>query len=234
MQDASMMILTLADPQLVERALKDDPAAFSELARRHRQRCVKLANYFLHNYGDAEDQVQIALLKAYEHLDQYQGDAEFVTWLSRIVANQCLMLLRARRCTRFLYLDNESFEPKAPSMQLSAAGPDPEGEVSCHEVTQVLRREIRRIPKILRHAMVLHDLQGLPLKDVAVQLGISVPAVKSRLNRARTELRSRMIPHVWGIGSSPAWSFSAAPLNRVSRHRSAVRGVTAPFLSPYV
>jgi RNA polymerase sigma-70 factor (ECF subfamily) len=215
-----MKNVKFADSQLVEYSRNGDQAAFGELAQRHRQKCVDLAYYFLRNHGDAEDQVQIALLKAYEHLDQYQGDAEFATWLSRIVANQCLMLLRVRRRARYLYLDEEPAEPKTVPLQLPASGPDPEGEVAYQQMSQVLRKEIRHIPHILRHVMVLRDVQGLPLADVAGRLGISVPAAKSRLVRARTELRSRMTRHVKGIRYSPALARSAAPLSRVGRHRA--------------
>src|SRR5215469_13052972 len=192
MQDAIEEVQTLTELELIERARAGDRDAFGSLIERHWKRCVDLACAYLRNRGDAEDQAQTACLKAFQHLDQYKGDAEFATWLARIVANQCLMLIRVRRRTRFLYLDEVSSEPKTRPVELPDSGPDPEGDFAFRQMIEVLRREIRHIPPLLRNVMVLRDVQGLPIMHVAGQLGISVPAAKSRLVRARTELRVRM------------------------------------------
>jgi RNA polymerase sigma-70 factor (ECF subfamily) len=209
-----------SDPDLVELARRGDPDAFGELVERHRQKCVDLACYYLRNRGEAEDQAQNAFLKAYQHLDQYQGEAEFSTWLARIVANQCLMLMRVQRRARFLYLDETPAEAKA--VELPSVGPDPERELAFVQLLSVLKAEIRRIPPMLRRVMLLRDVQGLPMMDVALELGITVSAAKSRLVRARSELRSRMTKH-WGhANDSSALSRSAAPLSRVGRHCSAL------------
>src|SRR5215510_8619442 len=108
----------LSDPTLVGLARQGDQDAFGELIRRHHRRCVDLATFFLRNRGDAEDEVQNAFMKAYAHLNQYQGDAEFSTWLARIVANQCLMLMRVRRRTHFVYVDEALPESKSLPVQL--------------------------------------------------------------------------------------------------------------------
>jgi RNA polymerase sigma-70 factor (ECF subfamily) len=208
------------DQDLVSAARQGNQNAFGELIQRHRRKCVDLACYYLRNRGDAEDQAQNAFLKAYQHLDQYEGEAEFGTWLARIVANQCLMLMRVQRRARFLYLDEISSEPKAAPIQLPAAGPDPEGELAFLQLIQVLRLEIRRIPPLLRKVMILRDVQGLPMMDVAGQLGITVSAAKSRLVRARTELRCRMVRHCAKITDLSPLARSAAPLNRVGRRCS--------------
>ena len=164
--------------------------------------------------------MQIACSKAYVRLDQFQGEAEFVTWLSRIVTNECLMFMRERRRARFVYLDDPWRQPDAPRMELPACGPDPEGELALDELKQLLRSEIRRVPPLLRNVMVLRDLQGLTIKDVAETLQIGVPAAKSRLLRARAELRLRIKQRCDGGGNLPALSRSAAPLRRVAQHRS--------------
>jgi RNA polymerase sigma-70 factor (ECF subfamily) len=220
MHDAITELTKLTDPQLVELARSGDQMAFGELSQRHWRKCVNLACFFLHNRGDAEDQAQNAILKAYEHLDQYQGDAEFSTWLARIVANQCLMQMRVRRRARFVYLDESPTEPRALPIQLSAPEPDPEGELAFVQLTQVLKSEVGRIPRLMRNVMLLRDIQGLPMRDVADQLGITVSAAKSRLVRARAELRIRMTRHYHAIRSASALSRTAAPLSRVGRHCS--------------
>jgi len=216
--DAIMEIETPSDQQLVDLARRGDQGAFGELIQRHWRKCVNLGCFFLRNRGDAEDQAQNAVMKAYEHLDQYQGDAEFSTWLARIVANECLMLMRSRRRAHFLYLDQVASEPKTQPIQLAANGPDPEGELAFRQLTEVLETEVRRVPQLMRNVMLLRDIQGLPMRDVADQLGITVSAAKSRLVRARTELRLRMTRHCNGIRSSSALARTAAPLSRVGRH----------------
>jgi RNA polymerase sigma-70 factor, ECF subfamily len=202
---------------LVKLSRHQNESAFGELIRRRWRKCVDLACFFLRNRGDAEDCAQNAFIKAYEHLDQYQGDAEFATWLGRIVANECLMLMRSRRRTRFVYLDETPDEPKALPIQLAGTDPDPEGELGHLQMTEMVRFEVKRIPPLLRNVMLLRDIQGLPVRDVADELGISVSAAKSRLVRARAELRSRMTRHYPNSSSSPMGR-NAAPLNRVGRH----------------
>ena len=211
---------SLSDQELVQLARDGDQDAFGELMRRHRPKCVDLATLFLRNRGDAEDEVQNAFSKAYAHLDQYHGEAEFATWLARIVSNQCLMLLRVRRRTKFVYLDDTLRTHDAPPVELPACGPDPEGEFAFSQMTSVLRTEIRRIPPMLRNVMLLRDIQELPMTDVADQLGITVPAAKSRLLRARTELRSRLMRHATRGAAQAPLSRTAAPINRVAHHRA--------------
>ena len=209
----------IADQTLVEFARRGDNDAFGELIRRHWHKCVDLATFFLRNRGDAEDEAQNAFAKAFAHLDQYQGEAEFSTWLARIVTNQCLMLMRVKRRTRFIYLD-ETLNGQGRPLELASCGPDPEGEFAFEQMTQVLRKEIRRIPPMLRNVMLLRDIQELPIGDVAEQLGITIPAAKSRLLRARTELRSRLIRHAEKTGKLSQVSRSAAPISRLSPHRA--------------
>lgn len=209
-----------SEPLLVELARHGDKEAFGELVRRHHHRCVDLAVLFLRNRWDAEDEVQNAFSKAHAHLDQYQGDSEFSSWLSRIVTNQCLMLLRQKRRTRFVYLDDTRREDNGPPMEVPSCGPDPEGELAYGEMKRVLRTAIRRIPPLLRNVVILRDIEGLPMLDVAEALKISVPAAKSRLLRARTELRVRLRMCRESVGSTSPLSRSAAPFTRVAHSRA--------------
>ena len=208
----------LQDSELVHLSLEGDREAFGELIQRHWRKCVDVACYFLRNRDDAEDQAQNAVMRAFEHLDQYQGEAEFSTWLARIVANQCLMLMRVRRRARFVYIDEPAAGQKTVPFQLPSSAPDPEGALAYSQLTEILRSEVGRIPRLMRNVMVLRDIQGLPMSDVAGQLGITVSAAKSRLVRARTELRSRMTKHCAGLSNSSPLSRTAAPLSRVGRH----------------
>ena len=211
---------SLGDESLVELARLGNNDAFGELIRRHWRKCVDLATFFLRNRGEAEDEVQNAFSKAYAHLEQYQGDAEFSTWLARIVKNQCLMLMRVKRRTRFVYLDENISGRDAPPMELPACGSDPEGEFAFQQMQDVLRTEIRRIPPMLRNVMLLRDIRELPMVDVADELGITVAAAKSRLLRARSELRLRLTRHGEKSGRPSSPSRSAAPFNRVAHDRT--------------
>jgi RNA polymerase sigma-70 factor (ECF subfamily) len=216
-ENTAIDIQAHSDLELVAMARQGDTAAFGTLTQRHWRKCVDVGCFVLRNRGEAEDQAQNAIMKAYEHLDQYHGDAEFSTWLGRIVANECLMLIRSRRRARFLYLDGAPSDPTLTPVQLPASGPDPEGELAYFQLSEVLQTEVRRIPPLMRNVMVLRDLQGLPMRNVAEQLGISIAAAKSRLVRARAELRERMQRHYGAVRNSSPFSRTAVPLSRVGR-----------------
>jgi RNA polymerase sigma-70 factor (ECF subfamily) len=188
----SIAYLDRPDRLLVDWARNGDDDAFGELVCRHYRRCVELASLILRNDWDAEDQVQTACSKAHAHLAQYHGEAEFATWLLRIVTNECLMFLREKRRVRFVHLDDTSREADGPRLELPARGPDPEGEFGLNELKQILRTEVRRVPPLLRSVIMLSDIKELPMKDVAEVLQINVPAAKSRLLRARAEVRLRL------------------------------------------
>jgi len=181
------------DQSLMTSARHGDMTAFGELIERHRATCLAVASMMLRNRSDAEDEVQNAFCKAFQRLDQYRADGSFRAWLRRIVENQCLMRLRDQRYSRFVCLDASS--ESMPGIELVAQATSPEDELGFQEVISLLRREVLRIPPLLRHVMILHDLDQLAIQEVAVQLGVSIPAAKSRLMRARQELRSRIRKH---------------------------------------
>jgi len=186
---------SLKDTELVAETRRGRDEAFGILINRHYATCVNIATFILRDRGDAQDEVQKACCKAFEHLDQYHGDAEFLTWLLRIVSNQCLMLIRVRSRARFLYIDACADPAGSRPVELPSPSADPEHELLDHELKDVLQREIRRIPPLLRNVLMLRDVQELPMQDVADRLHITVPAAKSRLLRARTELRARVMRH---------------------------------------
>ncbi len=189
------------DGELVALARDGNKDAFGALIHRHYRACVNIASFMLRDRAEGQDEVQNACLRAFEHLDQYHGEAEFLQWILRIVVNQCLMLMRVRRRARFLYLDGESEHNGRWPIQLPALSISPEGEVIQRERHAILETEIRRIPPLFRRVLQLRDIDGLPMTDVAEQLGITVPAAKSRLLRARNELRER-VSRRWENGNS--------------------------------
>lgn len=150
----------------------------------------------------AEDEVQNAFWKAYEHIGQFQHDAKFSTWLGRIVVNECLMRLRRERRVRVLSLEEVLHTEDAVPLDVPDDTQSPEEALARTEISTVLRSEIRRIPPMLREVFLLRDVEELPMPEVAGRLGISVAAAKSRLLRARAELRARLQRHCGRLGAA--------------------------------
>jgi len=182
-----------SEQALVELSRQGDVNAFGQLIQRHYSTCLKRALSMMRNRGDAEDEVQNTCWKAFHRLEQFRGEGTFGAWLSRIVENQCLMRIRESRQSHFIYLD----EPNDSNVRMELVGQalSPEDQVGDRQVEDLLRHEISRIPPLLRNVILLRDVQQLSMTTVAQRLGLSVPAAKSRLARARAELRSRLSKH---------------------------------------
>lgn len=195
------------DDVLVLLCQRGDNQAFAELMKRNQATATKLALSILHDRQDAEDEVQNSFWKAFEHINQFQRDAKFSTWLTRIVVNQCLMRLRQTRRARFYYLDDAVVGDDVMTLDLPDQTMTPEQQVGQDEISDVLVHEIQRIPPLLRNVFLLRDVEQRPMDEVAGRLGISVAAAKSRLLRARSELRSRLKKHCGQIG--PATLFAS-------------------------
>ena len=180
-----------SDAELVELAREKDTSAFDELVRRYRSTCLRSAVFLLRDCGEAEDEVQNAMWRAFNRLDQLKGASEFSGWLGRIVTNHCLNRLRARSRHRMFYIDGRDNWDTDP-FELPCQAEDPEYSLIQNQMANVIRREIRRIPTMLRNVVLLRDVQRLPIPEVAERLGITVPAARSRLFRAHAELRRRV------------------------------------------
>src|ERR1019366_3146656 len=181
------------DVALVEQARAGDLQAFDELVRKDDRRVFRIAQHITQNVEDAEDVVQDAFLKAYTKLDQFQGNSKFYTWLVRIAVNESLMRLRKRKTSRTVSID-EDIETEEGSVPRDVAdwGPDPEERYEQAELGEILRKTIQGLPSGFRTVFVLRDVEGLSTEETAETLGLSVPAVKSRLLRARLQLRERL------------------------------------------
>lgn len=178
---------------LVNAARKGDMAAFEELVRRYDRNVFRIAQHITQNREDAEDVVQDAFLKAYQNLGQFQGQSKFYTWLVRIAVNEALMRLRRRRPERMVSLD-EDVKTEEDSMPREIADwtPNPEQQYNQAELKDILSRTIQGLPTSFRTVFVLRDVEGLSTEETAEALGLSIPAVKSRLLRARLQLRERL------------------------------------------
>jgi RNA polymerase sigma-70 factor (ECF subfamily) len=190
----------MQDDELVDDCQRGNRKAFDELMRRHQGTAMKIALSVLRHRQDAEDEVQNAFWKAYEHIKQFQRDARFSTWLTRIVVNQCLMRLRQDRRAKFAYIDDVQLGDDILTYELPDSRRTQEQELGRSQIAEVVHREIHRTPPLLRNVFLLRDVEEHPMPEVAERLGISVAAAKSRLLRARVELRSRMGRHCGELG----------------------------------
>ncbi len=179
-----------SENDLVALAQQGNAEAFGELVQRHLPVCMKRALRVLRDRNDAEDEVQNACWKAFRAVDQYRFDGTFAAWLCRIVHNECLMRIREARQAKFVHLD-ASTESKG-RVELVDQMLGPEDEFGNGQVRSLLHAEIARIPPLMRNAVKLRDVEGLSIPEVAARLGLSVPATKSRLLRARKEMRNRL------------------------------------------
>jgi RNA polymerase sigma-70 factor (ECF subfamily) len=181
------------DVALVERVRAGDVSAYDELVRKYERQIFRIAQHITQNREDAEDVMQDAFLKAYQKLDQFQGNSKFYTWLVRIAVNESLMRLRKRRTGKMVSIDEdvETEEGSVPR-DLADWAPDPEQNYTQAEMGRILEKTIKGLPAGFRVVFELRDVQGLSTEDTAEALGLSVPAVKSRLLRARLQLRERL------------------------------------------
>ena len=178
---------------LVQAAKGGDVSAFEELVRRYDRNVFRIAQHITQNREDAEDVVQDAFLKAYSNLHQFQGQSKFYTWLVRIAVNEALMRLRRRRPERMVSLD-EDVKTEEDSLPREVADwtPNPEQQYNQAELREILTRTIQGLPASFRTVFVLRDVEGLSTEETAEALDLSIPAVKSRLLRARLQLRERL------------------------------------------
>ncbi len=183
------------EPLLVAAAKGGDTAAFEELVNRYERKIFRLTMNITRNREDAEDAMQDAFLKSYAHLKDFQGDSRFYTWLVRIAANEALMRLRKRRPNQFSLDEPMQGDEDLMPRELEEWGPSPEQRYAQKEMQEILSGIIDQLDPDFRIVFVLRDIEDLSTEETASALGISVPAVKSRLLRARLKLRQKLNPY---------------------------------------
>jgi RNA polymerase sigma-70 factor (ECF subfamily) len=177
------------DEELVAAAKGGDDLAFETIVNRHRQRIFALALRYTRSREDAEDIVQQTFQRAFIHLQGFEGRSSFSTWLTSIVINQALMLLRRRRALREVPIDDPSNdEGSTPALEMTDANPDPESSYLEQEEARVLAETIGQLRPAMRTAVELTELRELSMLEAARHMGISVVAVKSRVFHARRKL----------------------------------------------
>jgi RNA polymerase sigma-70 factor, ECF subfamily len=179
------------DLVLVERVLAGDRRAFEFLVRRHERRVFRVTLAVLGNIEDAEEAMQDSFVKAFRHLDQFRKEARFTTWLTRIAINEGIQKRNARK--NFVPLaeletEKEHFAPKRRESWKS----NPEQLYGKQEIHRIVEDAVQSLPQIYREAFMLRDVEELSAEEAAEVLGITVPALKSRLLRARLMMRETL------------------------------------------
>ncbi len=182
-----------ADAQQVEEARQGDAAAFGRLVGKYDRKIFRLARHITQNQEDAEDVLQEAFLKAYTHLDSFVGNSKFYTWLVRIAVNESLMKLRKRRTSREVSIDEpHDTGEETVVREVAVWEGNPEERFSQKELREILDEAIDSLAPIYRTVFLLRDVEELSTEETAEALDLSVPAVKSRLLRARLQLREKL------------------------------------------
>lgn len=178
---------------LVARAKAGDASAFSELVRHYDRRVFRMAKQITQNDDDAEDVLQEAFLKAYTHLDDFQGNSKFYTWIVRIAVNEALMKLRKRRTDRTVPLDEPIDTGEDEVLrEIAVWDENPEDTYSREELATLLDEAVQSLKPAYRTVFILRDIEELSIEETAEALDLSISAVKSRLLRARLQLREKL------------------------------------------
>ena len=172
-----------SDADLLRAHVEGDLQAFAELVRRHRDRLWAVAVRTIGDREDAADAVQDALLSAHRGAARFRGDSAVTTWLHRIVVNACLDRMRRRHAHPTVPLPDGTYSDDG-----SSRGPEPAAPILDHDTALVVRQALAALPVEQRAALVLVDVQGYPVLEVAEILGVAEGTIKSRCARGRARM----------------------------------------------
>jgi RNA polymerase sigma-70 factor, ECF subfamily len=205
----------LSDEEVVVQVLAGETAMFEIVMRRHNQRLYRVARAILRNDSEAEDVMQDAYVRAYEHLDQFAGRAKFSTWLTRIAVHEALA--RQRRSKRYEELGPTSEREGDPMDRFASLTPNPEQQMSNSGLRRLLEQAVEKLPDAYRAVFMLRDVEDMSTTDAAYALEITEENVKVRLHRARALLRKSLFA-VAGTESREAFNFNAVRCGRVVKN----------------
>jgi RNA polymerase sigma-70 factor (ECF subfamily) len=194
------------DAALLARLRAGDGAAYERWVRASAPRVLRVLRRLLRNEQDAQDATQDAFLSAFRHLASFDGSARLSTWLHRIAVNAALMRLRSKRRhpeesidERLPRFDAEGQHEHAP-WAWAARG---DAALGSAEIRKAVRAAIDELPDLHRDVLLLRDIEELTTAEAAAALGITIPALKTRLHRARLALRERLDDLMRELGGAP-------------------------------
>ena len=195
--DALLDVSVVDDAQLIGRTLSGEPAAFGELVLRYQDRLYNSLVRLVGSAEDARDVAQDAFVTAFVKLDTFRGSSAFYTWLYRIAFNLAMSHTRRRRPTRSLEEAKAEFGREPVDDQ-----PTPEANLACRERATLVRDALAKLGAEHRQVIVLREIEGCKYEEIAEILELPIGTVRSRLFRARLELRDRLAS-VFSEYSSP-------------------------------
>jgi RNA polymerase sigma-70 factor (ECF subfamily) len=183
------------DQALVERAQTGDRLAFEQLVRKYQRKLGRLLSRFIHDHAEVEDLTQEAFVKAYRALPTFRGESAFYTWLYRIGINTAKnhVLAKGRRAptsTEFDTDEAESFENPWPLHDMNT----PERLLQSKQIGMVVNAAMEALPKELRNAIVLREIEGLSYEEIAAEMNCPIGTVRSRIFRAREAVAEKLRP----------------------------------------
>lgn len=200
----------LTDEEVVRQVLAGNTALFELLMRRCNERLYRAARSIVRNEQEAEDVMQQAYVNAFMHLRQFNGSAQFSTWLTRIAINEALG--RVRRQGRYEPFDDDF--SNVESLMAGSSPDNPERQAFTGELRGLLEGAIDTLPDGMREVFVLRDVEGMNTAEVAECLGVSEAVVKTRLSRGRAALRRELLQEV-GATAPEAFRFYRPRCDRV-------------------
>jgi RNA polymerase sigma factor (sigma-70 family) len=190
--DLNVELHTMSDEELIAAAQSGQEWAFVELCSRSAKRAFSTIYSVTKNREDAEDALQDSMLRAFQHLRQFDGRSSFATWFTRIGINSALMILRKKRIRPEAPMNVSAEVESWRHWQISGQATDPEKHYAACERSRNLKQAIGQLPSSLRFVVEQGQMKGYSTKEIADRMGISIPATKSRLARARVALRKSM------------------------------------------
>jgi RNA polymerase sigma-70 factor, ECF subfamily len=195
--------LEMTDAELVRGIRNGNDAHFELVMRRYNQRLFRTARAIVQDDDEAEDVIQQAYVNAYLHLGQFEERARFSTWLTRIVIHEALS--RLRKAARLHPLDGADGED-TPMDRVRSPEQSPEAQVYQGELAALIERAVSNLPDTFRGVFMLREVEGMSTEETAECLGLSEATVKTRLHRARVQLRRHITAEV-GPSAAAAFPF---------------------------
>jgi RNA polymerase sigma-70 factor (ECF subfamily) len=190
------------DVQLVARLKRRDKMALEDMIQLHGAKMYGVALQFMRNETDAREVMQDALVSVWNKIGSFEGKSAFTSWLYRVTANAALMTLRKRKRREndvsLDTADNDEDDVPLPALRLSDKSPLPDNAALTGELGEQVRAAIDQLPGPYRTVVLLRDVEELPMTEVMEATGLSEPALKSRLHRARLALREALLPYLKG------------------------------------
>jgi RNA polymerase sigma-70 factor (ECF subfamily) len=177
----------------VQQVLDGDTNAFEELVLEYEKKVYNVALRMVNNQEDAEDITQEAFIKAYNSLANFRGDSKFSVWLTRIVSNMCLDLIRSRGRRPTISLSVEDEDGENVELEISDIRQSPETIMEQQLTKESVRRGLKQLPDEYREILLLREIQGLSYEEISAALDLEVGTVKSRIYRGRKKLCDYLI-----------------------------------------